>query len=161
MILDQDNLTETNVFTGALMWWGPKFAFYGAKAAAGNVPESKDINPANVAFKFGIVMTLAGLIGVPLGSYVAQTLRHRIPNADPIVCGASLLMAVPVLYFGFIAARYALSWCYALTFLAGKILNSQAISTLPSGIVLHIYTFYLQAYFSTATGQLSVTLPYT
>ena len=143
------------------MWWGPKFAFYGAKAAAGNVPESKDINPANVAFKFGIVMTLAGLIGVPLGSYVAQTLRHRIPNADPIVCGASLLMAVPVLYFGFIAARYALSWCYALTFLAGKILNSQAISTLPSGIVLHIYTFYLQAYFSTATGQLSVTLPYT
>jgi len=108
---------------GALMWWGPKFAFYGAKAAAGNVPESKDINPANVAFKFGIVMTLAGLIGVPLGSYVAQTLRHRIPNADPIVCGASLLMAVPVLYFGFIAARYALSWCYALTFLAGLLLN--------------------------------------
>ena len=40
------------------MWWGPKFAFYGAKAAAGNVPESKDINPANVAFKFGIVIDL-------------------------------------------------------------------------------------------------------
>ena len=37
-------------------------------------------------------------------------LLNRIPNADPIVCGASLLMAVPVLYFGFITARYDIAW---------------------------------------------------
>jgi len=108
---------------GALMWWGPNFAFYGAKASYGNRPGAKAITQADISYKFGIVMTLAGLLGVPGGSYVAQTLRQRIPNADPIVCGASLLMAVPVLYFGFITARYDIAWCYALTFLAGLLLN--------------------------------------
>jgi len=105
------------------MWWGPNFAFYGAKAAWGNRPGAKDITQADISYKFGIVMTLAGLLGVPGGSYVAQTLRHKYPNVDPIVCGASLLMAVPVLYFGFIVARYDIAWCYALTFLAGLLLN--------------------------------------
>ena len=46
-------------------------------------------------------MTAAGLIGVPLGSYVSQILRHNVPNADPIVCGATLMASVPVLFFGF------------------------------------------------------------
>ena len=102
------------------MWWGPNFAFYGAKAACGSRAKCEKITQANISYKFGIVMTLAGLLGVPLGSYVAQGLRHKIPNADPIVCGSSLLMSVPVLYFGFITARYDVSWCYGLTFLAGK-----------------------------------------
>ena len=63
--------------TGALMWWGPNFAFYGAKASYGNRPGAKAITQADISYKFGIVMTLAGLLGVPGGSYVAQTLRHR------------------------------------------------------------------------------------
>ena len=46
--------------------------------------------------------------------------RHRVPNADPIVSGSSLLASVPVLYFGFIVARYSIGWCYTLTFIAGK-----------------------------------------
>ena len=63
--------------TGALMWWGPNFAFYGAKASYGNRPGAKAITQADISYKFGIVMTLAGLLGVPGGSYVAQTLRQR------------------------------------------------------------------------------------
>merc|ERR1719394_862821 len=35
-------------------------------------------------------MTFAGLIGVPAGSYVSQTIRRTIPNADPIVSGLLL-----------------------------------------------------------------------
>ena len=102
------------------MWWGPTFAFYGAKAQCGNKAGCENITPESIAFKFGIVMTLAGLIGVPSGSFVAQHLRRKIPNADPIVCGTSLLLSVPVLFFGFITARYDVNWCYGLTFLAGK-----------------------------------------
>jgi len=62
---------------GALMWWGPNFAYYGARAAKGNRSGADSITQASVSFRFGIVMTAAGLMGVPLGSYVAQALRHR------------------------------------------------------------------------------------
>ena len=108
------------VFSGALMWWGPTFAYYGAKAKCGNKAGCENITPEGIAYKFGIVMTLAGLLGVPSGSFIAQSLRHKIPNADPIVCGASLILSVPVLFFGFITARFSVDWCYGLTFLAGS-----------------------------------------
>ena len=111
---------HTIILLGALMWWGPLFAYYGAKAACGNKAGCERITEEDISYKFGIVMTLAGLIGVPAGSYIAQMLRHKIPNADPIVCGSSLLVSVPGLYGCFISARYDISWCYGLTFLAGK-----------------------------------------
>jgi MFS family permease len=104
---------------GCMMWWGPEFAFLGAKAACGAKAGCQDITQADISFKFGIVMTFAGLIGVPMGSYISQMIRHKVPNADPIVCGVTLLLSVPVLFFGFWSARYSLNWCYGLTFLAG------------------------------------------
>ena len=124
---------------GALMWWGPNFAFTGAKSAAGqyfnvgssghnlnpnyssgNTADSDKITLADISFKFGIVMTLSGLLGVPLGSYVSQMIRHQVPNADPIVCATTLLASVPLLFFGFVSANYSLPLCYGLTFFAGK-----------------------------------------
>merc|ERR1711899_97445 len=33
------------------------------------------------------------------------------------------MLSVPVLFFGFWAARHSLNWCYGLTFLAGLLLN--------------------------------------
>eukprot|EP00090_Calanus_glacialis_P008185 TRINITY_DN1649_c0_g2_i1.p1 TRINITY_DN1649_c0_g2~~TRINITY_DN1649_c0_g2_i1.p1 ORF type:complete len:563 (-),score=152.44 TRINITY_DN1649_c0_g2_i1:282-1970(-) len=109
---------------GALMWWGPNFAFVGAKAACGNKANCGDITLANVSFKFGIVMTLSGLLGVPAGSYISQIIRHQVPNADPIVCAVTLLVSVPILFFGFATANYSLSLCYGLTFFAGLLLNA-------------------------------------
>jgi len=109
---------------GALMWWGPNFAFVGAKSACGNKANCGSITLANVSFKFGIVMTLSGLLGVPAGSYIAQIIRHQIPNADPIVCAVTLLISVPILFFGFVTANYSLSFCYGLTFFAGLLLNA-------------------------------------
>ena len=108
---------------GALMWWGPNFAFLGAKAECGSKACAAQVTQAGVSYKFGIVMTIAGLIGVPAGSYVSQAIRHRVPNADPIVSGVSLLASVPVLYAGFLVARHSLGWCLALTFVAGLLLN--------------------------------------
>ena len=105
---------------GALMWWGPSFAFVGAKSATGNTSDIDKITMDDISFKFGIVMTLSGLLGVPIGSYVAQKIRHRVPNADPLVCGATLLASVPILFFGFVSANYSINLCYALTFFAGN-----------------------------------------
>jgi len=109
---------------GALMWWGPNFAFTGAKSAAGNTADSDKITLADISFKFGIVMTLSGLLGVPLGSYVSQMIRHQVPNADPIVCATTLLLSVPLLFFGFVSANFSLPLCYGLTFFAGLLLNA-------------------------------------
>ena len=47
----------------------------------------------------------------------------QVPNADPLVCGFTLLLSVPVLFFGFISADYSSPLCYALTFLAGMHMN--------------------------------------
>eukprot|EP00092_Neocalanus_flemingeri_P005671 GFUD01006109.1.p1 GENE.GFUD01006109.1~~GFUD01006109.1.p1 ORF type:complete len:561 (+),score=117.93 GFUD01006109.1:69-1751(+) len=108
---------------GALMWWGPNFAFVGAKSACGNKANCGSITLENISFKFGIVMTLSGLLGVPAGSYISQMIRHKVPNADPIVCAITLLVSVPVLFFGFATANYSVSLCYGLTFFAGLLLN--------------------------------------
>jgi len=109
---------------GALMWWGPTFAFYGAKSACGNKANCSQITMVNISLRFGVVMTLSGLLGVPAGSYVSQILRHKVPNADPLVCAVTLLASVPVLFFGFVSANYSISLCYGLTFLAGLLLNA-------------------------------------
>lgn len=42
----------------------------------------------------------AGLIGVPLGSFVAQRLKVRHPNADPLICAGGLLISAPLLFIG-------------------------------------------------------------
>lgn len=105
---------------GALMWWGPEFAFLGAKASCGSKAGCELITQSDISYKFGLVMTAAGVLGVPLGSYVSQAVRHKVANADPIVSGTSLIASVPILYVGFILARYSTNWCYFLTFIAGK-----------------------------------------
>jgi len=109
---------------GALMWWGPNFAFTGARSECGNRADCGKITLQDISFKFGIVMTLSGLLGVPAGSYISQIVRHQIPNADPIVCASTLLVSVPILFFGFVSANYSLPLCYGLTFFAGLLLNA-------------------------------------
>lgn len=109
---------------GALMWWGPQFAYNGAKAACGTRAGCQGITLADISFKFGIVMTLSGLLGVPAGSYLSQGLRRMVPNADPLVCAVTLLLSVPLLFFGFLTADISTSACYGLTFFAGLLLNA-------------------------------------
>eukprot|EP00096_Caligus_rogercresseyi_P016636 TRINITY_DN939_c0_g1_i2.p2 TRINITY_DN939_c0_g1~~TRINITY_DN939_c0_g1_i2.p2 ORF type:complete len:544 (+),score=132.77 TRINITY_DN939_c0_g1_i2:150-1781(+) len=108
---------------GALMWWGPRFAFLGAKIACGDRIGCQKIQPDTISYRFGIVMTFAGIVGVPGGSFVSQLFRQRVENGDPLVCGYTLLASVPVLFFGLVMAQYNISWCYGLTFLAGLLLN--------------------------------------
>ncbi|KAK3850334.1 hypothetical protein Pcinc_042959 [Petrolisthes cinctipes] len=47
----------------------------------------------------------AGLIGVPLGSYISQKTRVRVPYADPMVCGCGLLLSVFLIMAGLLVTE--------------------------------------------------------
>lgn len=49
----------------------------------------------------------AGLIGVPLGSVLAQRLKVHYPKADPLICAGGLMISAPLLLLGLaLADRY-------------------------------------------------------
>ncbi|KAF4527802.1 hypothetical protein B566_EDAN016214 [Ephemera danica] len=79
---------------GALSWWGPAFIHMGMVL----VPGMENITLNDVAFKFGLITMLSGLVGVPLGSIAAQKLRTRFPRVDPLICAIGLLLSAPLLF---------------------------------------------------------------
>ncbi|CAG7819619.1 unnamed protein product [Allacma fusca] len=105
--------------TGALAWWGPKFIASGLKLQDGGSGTSED----DVSFKFGLITMISGIIGVPLGSIVAQKLRERNSRADPLVCAFGLLMSTPLLFAAAIMARYNDIVCFTLIFFGELFLN--------------------------------------
>lgn len=66
---------------------------------------------------------VSGLIGVPLGSFIAQKLRIRWQQADPLICALGLLISVPLLFFAVITANTNSNLCYALIFFGQVSLN--------------------------------------
>ncbi|XP_026840879.1 protein spinster isoform X3 [Drosophila persimilis] len=79
---------------GALSWWGPSFIYLGMKMQPGN----ENIVQDDVAFNFGVITMLAGLLGVPLGSFLSQYLVKRYQSADPVICAFGLLLSAPLLF---------------------------------------------------------------
>merc|ERR1719150_2351804 len=71
--------------TGALSWWGPKFLETSILAM-----EFDEINISSVAFVFGVMTMVAGIIGVPLGALLSTKLKLKFPRADPVICGIGL-----------------------------------------------------------------------
>ncbi|XP_017839195.1 protein spinster isoform X2 [Drosophila busckii] len=78
---------------GALAWWGPTFIHAGMKMQPGN----ENLDQDEVAFKFGVITMIAGLIGVPLGAILSQYIVKRLPTADPVICAFGLLLSAPLL----------------------------------------------------------------
>merc|ERR1719266_1376387 len=75
--------------TGALSWWGPKFLE--TSILAMEVPEKeRGVNIASVAFVFGVMTMVAGIIGVPMGALLSTKLKIKFPRADPVICGIGL-----------------------------------------------------------------------
>jgi flagellar biogenesis protein FliO len=75
--------------TGALSWWGPKFLE--TSILAMEVPEAeRGINVKSVAFVFGVMTMVAGIIGVPCGALLSTKLKIKFPRADPVICGIGL-----------------------------------------------------------------------
>ncbi|XP_050466049.1 protein spinster isoform X1 [Cataglyphis hispanica] len=105
--------------TGALAWWAPTYLQYGFKL----LPYNVNINAEDVAYKFGLIGMASGLIGVPLGSTIAQKLRTYWQQADPLICAVGLLISAPLLFFAMITANTNSTLCYILIFFGQLSLN--------------------------------------
>jgi hypothetical protein len=66
---------------------------------------------------------LSGLIGVPLGSILAQRLRSQYPGVDPMICAIGLLISSPLLFGASLCANVNSNACYALIFFGEVFLN--------------------------------------
>ncbi|CAG0885459.1 unnamed protein product [Cyprideis torosa] len=99
--------TAVAFVAGALAWWGPNFMKLGM-AVQGYSEKDQE----NVSFIFGLITMVSGIIGVPMGSFIAQRLRHRYPKSDPIVCAVGLLLSAPLL----LAASFVASTSTVLSF---------------------------------------------
>ncbi|XP_055687110.1 protein spinster isoform X2 [Lutzomyia longipalpis] len=118
-MLSTAGFTCVSFVAGALAWWGPAFMHFGIQLQPGN----EDISLSSIAYRFGITAMLAGLIGVPLGSYLAQRIRPRDPACDPKICAGGLIISAPFVYFALIIAKYSTNWTFVLVFLAMVSLN--------------------------------------
>ncbi|KAK2580796.1 hypothetical protein KPH14_011530 [Odynerus spinipes] len=103
--------------TGAWAWWAPTYMQLGFSLIGSNS------DPNDVAYKFGLIGMTSGLIGVPLGSFLAQRLRVHWPNADPLICAVGLLISAPLIFFASITANKNDTLCYILIFLGQVSLN--------------------------------------
>ncbi|XP_072949168.1 protein spinster isoform X3 [Epargyreus clarus] len=86
--------------TGALAWWGPRFIYLGLKLQPG-----VDADESRVSLVFGGVTMAAGLLGVPLGSWLGAALVARWPRAHPVICGCGLLLSAPAMGLGILFAN--------------------------------------------------------
>ena len=66
---------------------------------------------------------ISGIIGVPMGSLLAQKLRERNSRADPLVCAFGLLMSTPLLFFAAVLAKFNTAACFTLIFFGELFLN--------------------------------------
>ncbi|KAK3910946.1 Protein spinster [Frankliniella fusca] len=117
-VLSTAGFTCVAFVTGALAFFGPKFLAKGFNLIPGNETKTDD-----VSFKFGLIAMLAGLIGVPLGPFVAQLLRSRCSRIDPLVCAVGLIISAPICFFAILTPSTNVALCYILMFIGELFLN--------------------------------------
>ncbi|PBC33212.1 Protein spinster [Apis cerana cerana] len=118
-MLSSAGFTCVAFVAGALAWWAPTFLQLGFTLH----PNGHNVDPDDVAYKFGLIGMVAGLIGVPLGSFLAQKLRVHWQQADPLICAMGLLISVPLLFFASLTANTNSILCYILIFFGQLSLN--------------------------------------
>ncbi|XP_014204666.1 protein spinster isoform X2 [Copidosoma floridanum] len=118
-MLTSAGFTCVSFFTGALAFWGPTFIEKGFKLQ----PNGKDISEDEVSLTFGVIAMVAGIIGVPFGSLLAQKLRLRHNHADPLICAVGLIISAPLIFLGACFAASNSIACYVLIFLGQLTLN--------------------------------------
>ncbi|CAH1729504.1 unnamed protein product [Chironomus riparius] len=104
---------------GALAWFGPKFMHLGLKMQ----PGKENIQLNDVSFIFGAITMSAGILGVPLGSYLSTKLSKRYPRGDPIICAVGLLLSAPLLAASMILVTVSAPLAYISVFLGQIALN--------------------------------------
>lgn len=104
---------------GALAWFGPKFMHLGLKMQPGN----ENIQLNEVSFIFGAITMTAGIIGVPLGSYLSTKLSKMYPRSDPVICAIGLLISAPLIAGAMLFVTVNSTIAYILVFLGEVALN--------------------------------------
>lgn len=80
-----------------------------------------------------LIGMLTGLIGIPLGSFLAQKFRlqlHFQQQADPLLCGSALSLSVPLILATLFLADVNVAACFILISLGTLLVNfNWAVST--------------------------------
>merc|ERR1712012_662335 len=105
--------------TGALAWWGPKFL----EDALLSGPQPMAMEPGSVAFVFGVITMMSGIIGVPLGSLASTKWRPKEPRADPLICGFGLATSSVFLCISLFTPNVNFFLAFVLIFLGEISLN--------------------------------------
>ncbi|KAL9915682.1 protein spinster isoform X1 [Glossina fuscipes] len=105
--------------TGALAWWSPTFIYQGLKLQ----PQNEDIGLNDVSYKFGIIAMIAGLIGVPMGTWFSERFRPAMENCDPYICAVGLLISSPLVYCALVLPVTSTTLCFLFVFAAQLSLN--------------------------------------
>ncbi len=76
-----------------------------------------------VAFIFGIVLSLSGVLGLAMGSGLSAYLREKIKWIDPVICGVGLLAATPFLFAGVATVAQGVIVAFVVIFFGETFLN--------------------------------------
>jgi len=86
--------------TGALAWWGNHLIIDAIVLRNETQTPGFDSDPSeeDVAFLFGVIMSIAGVVGLTVGSGLSYWLRPKYKWIDPVLCGGGLLISSPIIF---------------------------------------------------------------
>ena len=77
----------------------------------------------SVAFIFGVELTVGGVLGLILGSFLSYWLRPKFDWIDPTICGVSMLVASPFLFISVAFATENIPLTLVFMFFAELFIN--------------------------------------
>lgn len=107
---------------------------------------------SSVSVRFGVIAMLAGIIGVPLGTYLTQKLRKKSHRYDPIICACGILISAPLLVGAMLLVNVNEPLAYTVLFVGEVALNLNW--AIVADILLVRFQF-IHKFFQTHTHTLS------
>ena len=77
----------------------------------------------SVFFMFGLIMAVAGVVGLTFGSGLSYWLRPKYRGVDPLICGGGLVPSSILILVSFIVAYNNIWAAYILVFFGQVFLN--------------------------------------
>ncbi|XP_069459273.1 protein spinster homolog 3 isoform X2 [Ovis canadensis] len=116
-------VTAMAFVTGALGFWAPKFLFEARVVHGLLLPCFREPCNSPDSLIFGALTVVTGIIGVILGAETSRRYKKINPQAEPLICAASLLAAAPCLYLALILAPTTLLASYVFLALGELLLS--------------------------------------
>ncbi|KAG5203592.1 hypothetical protein JEQ12_003175 [Ovis aries] len=116
-------VTAMAFVTGALGFWAPKFLFEARVVHGLLLPCFREPCNSPDSLIFGALTVVTGIIGVILGAETSRRYKKTNPQAEPLICAASLLAAAPCLYLALILAPTTLLASYVFLALGELLLS--------------------------------------